>query len=107
MAEIYRSHYVSYYYFPYFRGVKSVVIEKRTGPLKDAQAILMNSHTMEHMRHLGLEWTFQDHSFPHNQPRSLILATSILAETPIFLKQFSSWGDAVDGINETDYDNGF
>ena len=57
---------------------------------------------MEHMRRLGLEQTFQDHSFPRNQPLSLLLATSILAETPIFLKQFSSWGDAVDGINEAD-----
>ena len=54
------------------------------------------------MRRLGLEQTFQDHSFPRNQPLSLLLATSILAKTPMFFKQFSSWGDAVDGINETD-----
>ena len=62
---------------------------------------------MEHMRRLGLERTFQENSLPRNQEISILIASSILAKTPLLLKRFSSWGDAVDGINRDDMLNGF
>ena len=62
---------------------------------------------MEHMRRLGLEQTFQENSLRRNQEISMLLASSVLAKTPILLKRFSSWGDTVDGINKDNMLMGF
>ena len=83
------------------------MIEKRSGPSKSARASLMNSRTMEHMRRLGLEQTFQDNSFPRDKQNCAIMGTSLLIEKPLFLLRFSSWGDVVDGVTNKNMMLGF
>ena len=89
------------------RGIQSIVIEKRDGPSTSAKALLMNSRTMEHMRRLGLEKTFQRHSYPRQQPMSVTITSHVLNKNALFTQQFSSWGDAVDGINDMEMLLGF
>ncbi|XP_003383373.1 PREDICTED: FAD-dependent monooxygenase apdD-like [Amphimedon queenslandica] len=90
-----------------YRGIKSIVIEKRNGPSSSAKAVLVNSRTMEHIHRLGLEKTFQRHSYPRQQPMSITVGSYVLKDNVLFSKQFSSWGDAVDGINDMEMLLGF
>ena len=89
------------FYFPY-RGIKSIVIEKRQLLSKSVRAILLHSRALEHIRRIGLEKTFQDHSYPRNQPVTFSFGTSFLTDKPVFVKHFSSWGDAIDGSSNED-----
>ena len=76
-----------------------MIIEKRLAPSNSARAVLMNSRTMELMRGLGLERTFQDRSYPRDQTTTAILSSTVMGPTLLEL-QFASWGDVVDGITD-------
>ena len=67
----------------------------------------MNSRTMEHMRRIGVERHMQDKSYPRNQSISFCMSSTYIGTEPVFQKKFSSWGDAVDGINDEDMFPGF
>ena len=55
---------------------------------------------MELIRTLGLEPTFQDHSYPRQQSTVVSVGSSATASSLVFQLEFSSWGDAVDGVND-------
>ena len=84
----------------FYRGIKSIIIEKRECPSKAVKTILLHSRALEHMRRLGLEKTFQNNSYPRNQPITFAFGTSLLASKPLFMKHFTSWGDAMDGTSD-------
>ena len=62
---------------------------------------------MEHMRRLGLEKSMLENSYPRNQPVTIGVGTSLLRRKLLYSAHFSSWGDAVDGLNEEEMALGF
>ena len=78
------------------RNIKSVVIEKRLGTSNSARAFVLNPRTMEHMRRVGLEETFQHRSYPRDEPVYVQFSTSMFGSV-LLSQKLLSWGDVVDG----------
>ena len=78
------------------RSIKSVVIEKRPGTSNCARAFAVNPRTMEHMRRVGLEDTFQRRSYPRNEPVYLQVSVNMFDSVLLGLRLLS-WGDVADG----------
>ncbi len=83
-----------------YRGIKTILIERRATTSKSARAVRLSSRSMEHFRRLGLEGKIQDASFPRYMPTSVTFSTGAYKGYTILKQEFSTWGDVADGVTD-------
>ncbi len=81
-----------------YRGIKSIVVEKKTSTSVLAKAAYVSSRTMEHYRRLGLQQKVMDAAYPRDMSFNASVRTSVLGGSMMWRKKFASWGEIVDGI---------
>lgn len=81
-----------------YRGIKSIVVEKKTSTSVLAKAAYVSSRTMEHYRRLGLQQKVMDAAYPRDMSFNASVRTSVLGGSTMWRKKFASWGEIVDGI---------
>ena len=77
------------------------MIEKRQETSDSARAVLLNTRSMEHIRRIGLEQTFQDSVFPRDESLYLQIGSSVMDGHVVFSQKLQPWGDVLDGKKGT------
>ena len=60
-----------------YRGIKTILIEKKPTTSDLAKAVAINSRSMEHFRRVGLQEKLQDASFPRDMAINITFATNL------------------------------
>ena len=60
-----------------YRGINTILIEKRPTTSDQAKAVAINSRSMEHFRRMGLQEKLQDASYPPHFKLNLTFATAL------------------------------
>ena len=60
-----------------YRGIKTILIEKKPTTSDLAKAVAINSRSMEHFRRIGLQEKLQDASYPRDMAINIIFATNL------------------------------
>ena len=81
-----------------YRGIKTVLLERKHSTTILSKALGLTSRTMEHYRRLGLEETVQAASLPRDLPFSLNMTTKAVGGHTIFNHHFGSRGDLMDNV---------
>ena len=80
-----------------YRGVKTILIEKKATTTALAKALQISARSMEQYRRLGLQPHIEEVSYPRDLKLTFSIATS--ATGPIMSKEtLSSWGELADGV---------
>ncbi len=85
-----------------YRGVSTIVLEKRPTTSKSPKAVSLSSRSMEHFRRLGLQEKIQDASYPPDLPVSLTFGTGMYKGKQMYQKTYSSWGE-LDPAKEVEF----
>ena len=80
-----------------YRGIKNILVERKTTTSVVTKALLVNARTMEHFRRLGLQKNIEEASYPRDLKVQVSLCTSATGST-ICSKSFPSWGEFTDGV---------
>ena len=80
-----------------YRGIKTILIEKKLTTTVITKSIAVNARTMEHFRRLGLQEQIEEASYPRDFKVQVSLTTSAIGPM-IYSKAFSSWGEVADGV---------
>ena len=81
-----------------YRGVKCILVEKKTKTTDMPKAFFVNVRSMEHFRRLGLAETVKNKTtFPRELPVYTVLGTGVLKSKQVSTFCYGSWGEAVDG----------
>ena len=60
-----------------YRGIKTILIEKKPTTSDLAKAVAINSRSMEHFRRIGLQEKLQDASYPRDMAINITFATNL------------------------------
>ena len=80
-----------------FRGVNTILVEKKPTTSDLAKAVAINSRSMEHYRRMGLQEKMLNASYPRDLPVNLVMVDRMHGGHVIFKKEFNSWGEILDG----------
>ena len=79
-----------------YRGIKTVVVEKKTTVSVLAKAQFLSGRSTEHYRQIGLEGVVQNAAWPRNEQVTIRLSNKLLNGNSVVVNKLSSWGDIVD-----------
>ena len=80
-----------------YRGIKNILVEKKTTTSVIAKAILITARSMEQYRRLGLQASIEEVSYPRDQKICFTIATS--GTGPVISEEtLSSWGELADEV---------
>ena len=80
-----------------YRGIDTILIEKKPTTSDLAKAILVNSRSMEHYRRIGLQDKLLNAAYPRDLQVNLVFADKAHCGHIIFKREFNSWGEVIDG----------
>ena len=60
-----------------YRGINTILVEKKPTTSDLAKAIAVNSRSMEHFRRIGLQEKLQDASYPRDMAINFAFATNL------------------------------
>ena len=80
-----------------YRGINTILIEKKPTTSDLAKAVAVNSRSMEHFRRMGLQEKLMNSAYPRDLPVNLVLTDKLHGGHVMFRKEYNSWGEAVDG----------
>ena len=83
-----------------YRGIKTILLEKKTTTSDLAKAVALNSRTMEHFRRLGLQEKLHDSAYPADMHFNMLGCTKVVKGKHMFQLKFASRQEILDG--ETD-----
>lgn len=79
-----------------YRGIKTVVVEKKTTVSVLAKAQFISGRSTEHYRQIGIEEVIENAAWERDQPVTVKVCNKILNGNNLVLFKVSSWGDIVD-----------
>ena len=80
-----------------FRGINTILVEKKPTTSDLAKAVAINSRSMEHYRRMGLQEKMLNASYPRDLPVNLVMVDRMHGGHVMFKKEFNSWGEILDG----------
>ena len=80
-----------------FRGINTVLVEKKPSTSDLAKAVAINTRSMEHYRRMGLQEKMLNASYPRDLPVNLSMVDKMHGGHVIFKHEFNSWGEIQDG----------